>query len=110
MDSALGQALGRLWETIEARKGADPGSSYTAKLLAKGPLKCAKKMGEEAVEVALAAAAEDEKALAGEAADLLYHLLVVLASRGVSPDDVAAALSAREGVSGIVEKQTRTAD
>lgn len=104
---ALGEVLDRLYQTIEARKGGDPKTSYTAKLLAEGPLKCAKKMGEEAVEVALAAVGEDEKALASEAADLLYHLLVVMAVRRVTPREVAKALIAREGVSGHDEKRAR---
>ena len=106
--AALGQVLERLFDVIESRKGADPSTSYTAKLLAAGPLKCAKKMGEEAVEVALAAVGEDEKALADEAADLLYHLLVVMAARRVTPRDVARALASREGVSGIEEKAARS--
>ena len=99
--------IDRLFATIASRKGADPGTSYTAKLLSKGKLKCAKKMGEEAVEVALAAVAEDKKALAGESADLLYHLLVVWAVCDLTPEDVYAALAAREGTSGLDEKAAR---
>ena len=70
--------IDRLFARIIARKGADPNASYTAKLLAAGKLKCAKKLGEEAIETSLAAVAQDKPALANESADLLYHLLVVL--------------------------------
>ncbi|MEL6363478.1 MAG: phosphoribosyl-ATP diphosphatase [Pseudomonadota bacterium] len=106
-DDALGPALAALWRTIEARKGAAPDASYTASLLAAGPARCAKKFGEEAVEAALAAALGDRDDLAAEAADVLYHLLVMLAAAGVSPDEVAAALNARTGVSGHDEKASR---
>jgi len=99
--------LDRLFETIAAKKGGDPSTSYTAKLLAKGTLHCAKKMGEEAVETALAAVAQDRQALANESADLVYHLLVLWAATGVQPDDVYAALAAREGRSGLEEKASR---
>jgi phosphoribosyl-ATP pyrophosphohydrolase len=99
--------LDRLFATIAARKGADPKSSYTAKLLAKGKLKCAKKLGEEAVETSLAAVAEDRTALANESADLLYHLLVLWAACDLTPEEVYAALAAREGTSGIAEKAAR---
>jgi phosphoribosyl-ATP pyrophosphohydrolase len=97
----------RLFATIASRKDADPARSYTAKLLARGKLHCAKKTGEEAIEVALAAVAEDKKAVASESADLLYHLLVLWAACGVEPDDVYAILSEREGRSGIEEKNAR---
>jgi phosphoribosyl-ATP pyrophosphohydrolase len=96
-----------LFETIAARKGADPHGSYTAKLLAQGKLKCAKKLAEEAVETALAAVAQDKDAVANESADLLYHLLVLWAACGVSPGDVYGALKAREGMSGLAEKASR---
>ena len=101
------EALGRLAATIEARRGADPTSSHTAKLLARGTLKCAEKFGEEAVEAVVAAAAEDREALISEAADVMYHLMVMLASRDVSLEDVAAELARREGVSGVDEKAAR---
>ena len=104
--SELGDTLGRLWATIEARRGGDPAASWTAKLLA-DPKLAAKKLGEEAVEAAIAAAAGDKAALTAEAADVLYHLLALLAASGVSPDEVAAALKAREGASGIAEKASR---
>src|SRR5262245_51090208 len=94
----------RLFARILARKGADPNLSYTAKLLQQGRLKCAKKLGEEAVETSLAAVAEDKAALANESADLLYHLLVLWAACEVEPDDVYSALAARESSSGLDEK------
>ncbi|MBV9420934.1 MAG: phosphoribosyl-ATP diphosphatase, partial [Alphaproteobacteria bacterium] len=94
-------AIDRLFKTIASRKGGDPAKSYTASLLKEGPAKCAKKFGEEAVEVVLAAVAKDKKSLTAESADVLYHLLVVWAACGVTPDDVYAALRAREGQSGL---------
>ena len=100
-------ALERLAATIEARKGADVGESWTAKLLAKGPEKCAEKFGEEAVEAIIEAVKGDREALTGEAADVLYHLLVMLAARDVSLAEVLAELERREGVSGIAEKAGR---
>lgn len=99
--------IDRLYALIASRKGADPARSYTAKLLGGGRIACAKKMGEEAVEVALAATAEDKTALAAESADLLYHLLVLWAACDLSPDDVYAALAARESRSGLEEKASR---
>lgn len=103
----LGAALERLWATIDARRGASPETSYTAKLLSAGPRRCAKKFGEEAVEAALAAVAGDREELVAESADVLYHWLVLLAASGVAPEEVAAALAAREGVSGHDEKASR---
>jgi phosphoribosyl-ATP pyrophosphohydrolase len=100
--------IDRLYALIASRRNADPDMSYTAKLLAEGRLKCAKKFGEEAVETSLAAVAEDKAALAKESADLLYHLLVLWAACGLSPEDVYAALQAREGRSGLEEKASRT--
>jgi len=97
-----------LFARILARKGVDPNLSYTAKLLRQGRLKCAKKLGEEAVETCLAAVAEDKTALANESADLLYHLLVLWADAGLSPSDIAAELARREGISGIAEKKARS--
>ena len=97
----------KLAETIEVRKSADPDSSWTAKLLARGPEKCAEKFGEEAVEAIIAAVKGDREELTAEAADVLYHLLVMLASRDVSFDAVLEALARREGQSGIAEKATR---
>ena len=100
-------ALERLAATIAARKGADPGGSWTAKLLAKGPEKCAEKFGEEAVEAVLEAVKGDRARLTAEAADVLYHLLVMLAARDVTLADVLAELERREGTSGIAEKAAR---
>ncbi len=99
--------LERLAATIEVRRGADPATSWSAKLLADRPL-AAKKLAEEAVELALAAVLNDKAAIIAESADVLYHWLAVIAGAGVTLDDVAAALEAREGVSGVAEKSSRT--
>ena len=104
--SRLAEVLDRLAATIEARRGADAGSSYTAQLLA-DPAKAAKKLGEEAVETVIAAGQRDPDAVAAESADLLYHWLVLLAASGVSTDAVAEKLEAREGTSGLIEKASR---
>lgn len=103
----LGEVLNDLAKTIDARAGADPASSWTAKLLMGGPALTAKKLGEEGVEAALAVASQDDKAVASEAADLVYHLLVALRSRGVTLDVLAKALEVRQGKSGIDEKASR---
>jgi phosphoribosyl-ATP pyrophosphohydrolase len=100
-------AIDRLAETIAARKGADPESSWTAKLLSKGPEKCAEKFGEEAVEAIIEAVKGDREKLTSEAADVLYHLLVMLAARDVTLADVLAELARREGTSGLAEKASR---
>ena len=100
-------ALDRLAATIAARKGADPASSWTAKLLAKGPEKAAEKFGEEAVEAIIEAVRGDRAALTREAADVLYHLLVMLAARDVTLAEVLAELDRREGTSGLAEKAAR---
>ena len=105
--SRFSDTLARLQATIEARKDAEPSSSYTAKLLAGGPPLAAKKFGEEAIETALAAVQADPDAIAAESADLIYHWLVLLTACGVSLDEVAAKLEAREGRSGIEEKASR---
>jgi len=107
MADALGEALARLWATIEARRSASPDTSYTAKLLAAGPEGVAKKLGEESLEAIIEAVKGDSAALTRESADVLYHLLVLWAAAGLSPGDVAAELTRREGVSGIEEKQSR---
>jgi phosphoribosyl-ATP pyrophosphohydrolase len=99
--------LDRLAATIAARKGADPDTSWTAKLLAKGPEKCAEKFGEEAVEAIIEAVRGDREKLTAEAADVLYHLLVMLAARDVALADVLAELDRREGTSGLTEKAAR---
>lgn len=100
-------ALSRLAATIQSRKDADPESSWTAKLFAKGPEKCAEKFGEEAIEAIIEAVKGDREKLTSEAADVLYHLLVMLAARDVSLDQVLAELERREGTSGIAEKAAR---
>lgn len=100
-------ALERLAATIALRKGADPDSSWTAKLLAKGPEKCAEKFGEEAIEAIIEAVKGDRARLTSEAADVLYHLLVMLTARDVTLEDVLAELDQRAGVSGLDEKAAR---
>ncbi|KGK78734.1 phosphoribosyl-ATP pyrophosphatase [Thalassobacter stenotrophicus] len=99
--------LDTLAATIAARATAEPDSSWTAKLLAKGPEKCAEKFGEEAIEAIIEAIKDDKDALTSEAADVLFHLLVMLQSRGVTLDDVCAELDRRAGTSGIAEKAAR---
>ncbi|TYC85036.1 phosphoribosyl-ATP diphosphatase [Novosphingobium sp. BW1] len=102
--------LARLEATIAQRRQADPSSSYVAKLNAKGLKKIAQKVGEEGTETVIAALAEDEAALVGEAADLIFHLMVLLNAKGVPLADVLAELDRREGVSGIAEKAARPRD
>ena len=99
--------LQQLENTIIARNSADPSSSWTAQLLAKGPEKCAVKFGEEAIEAIIEAVKGDKQALISEAADVVYHLMVMLASRDVAFDDVLAELARRIGTSGIDEKARR---
>ncbi len=99
--------LDDLYQTILARKGTDPETSWTAKLLAKGPEKCAEKFGEEAIEAIIEAVRGDREKLTAEAADVLYHLLVMLAARDVSLSDVLEELARRQGTSGIEEKSAR---
>lgn len=96
-----------LYTTILARKSADPTSSWTAQLLAKGPEKCAEKFGEEAIEAIIEAIKDDKAALTSEAADVLYHLLVMLVSRDVPLTDVLKELASRQSRSGIAEKAAR---
>jgi phosphoribosyl-ATP pyrophosphohydrolase len=100
-------ALERLAATIEARRSADAETSWTAKLLSKGPEKCAEKFGEEAVEAIIEAVKGDRARLTAEAADVLYHLLVMLAARDVTLGEVLAELERREGASGLDEKARR---
>lgn len=99
--------LTRLARKIENRKGGNKKNSYAAKLFARGPEKCAEKFGEEAVEAIIEAAKGDRKKLTEEAADVLFHMLVMLSSRDVKWEDVLKELERREGTSGIVEKQSR---
>jgi len=108
MRAAMSHALDKLFATIAARKGSDPAQSYTAKLLAQGVEKCAKKFGEEATEAVIAAIQKDKTELAKESADVLYHLLVLWAASGITPEEVYAVLQSREGQSGLEEKATRT--
>ncbi|WGI20248.1 phosphoribosyl-ATP diphosphatase [Amylibacter sp. IMCC11727] len=99
--------LTRLARTIESRQGADDKKSYAAKLFSRGPEKCAEKFGEEAVEAIIAAVKGDKKNLTEEAADVIFHMFVMLSSQGVKFEDVLAELERREGTSGIVEKESR---
>ncbi|GLP85618.1 Phosphoribosyl-ATP pyrophosphatase [Tritonibacter mobilis] len=96
-----------LEQTILSRKGTDPDTSWTAKLLSKGPEKCAEKFGEEAIEAIIEAVKDDKAGLASEGADVLYHFLVMLAARDVALDDVLKVLAERQGLSGIAEKAAR---
>jgi phosphoribosyl-ATP pyrophosphohydrolase len=100
--------LDRLFAVVESRRNADPTVSHSARLLSRGPAKVAQKFGEEAVECLIEAVAGNREALIGESADVLYHLLVLWVSSGVSPSDVWAELIRREGISGIAEKAART--
>lgn len=106
-EEQLGQALDRLWQVIQSRRGSDPQTSYTARLFSRGRAKIAQKLGEEAIEAVIEGVGSNPAALAGESADLLYHLLVLWAAAGISPADVAAELTRREGTSGIAEKRAR---
>jgi phosphoribosyl-ATP pyrophosphohydrolase len=98
----------QLAATIKSRREAASDGSYTRQLLDAGPARCAKKLGEEAVETVIAGVGESEDALKSEAADLLYHLLVLLESRGIAIEDVLGVLEGRVGVSGLKEKSDRT--
>ncbi|GAA4224362.1 phosphoribosyl-ATP diphosphatase [Sagittula sp. NFXS13] len=97
-----------LEQIVATRAQASPDESWTAKLLAKGPEKCAEKFGEEAIEAIIEAVKNDPDKLASEAADVLFHLLVMLRSRGVSVAQVMDVLSARQSQSGLSEKASRT--
>jgi phosphoribosyl-ATP pyrophosphohydrolase len=100
--------LSRLAATIRARRAETADKSYTRQLLDAGPERCAKKLGEEAVETVIAGVSQSDDALRAEAADLLYHLLVLLEVRGVALDEVLAVLASRTGQSGLAEKAART--
>ena len=106
-EEQLGPALDRLWQVIQSRRGADPQTSYTARLLSRGRAKIAQKLGEVAVEAVIEGVGNNPAALIGESADVLYHLLVLWAAAGISPGDVAAELTRRESSSGIAEKRAR---
>jgi phosphoribosyl-ATP pyrophosphohydrolase len=101
-------SLRDLDQTIAARKGADPDSSWTAKLFSKGPEKCAEKFGEEAIEAVIEAIKGDRARLTSEAADVLYHLLVMCAAHDIRLADIEAELDRRTAQSGIAEKASRT--
>ncbi|AJR24912.1 MULTISPECIES: phosphoribosyl-ATP diphosphatase [Sphingobium] len=102
--------LFNLERTIRQRRQADPDQSYVAKLTARGRGKIAQKLGEEAVEMVIAAMAADREGAIGESADLLFHLLVLLADLDIALDEVLDELDRREGVSGIAEKASRKGD
>ncbi len=102
--------LDQLYKTIASRKGADPSDSYTAKLFSKGRGKIAQKVGEEGVECVIAALSEGNDKLTSESADLFYHLMVLWAEAGVTPEEVWEELARREGISGITEKNSRPKD
>jgi phosphoribosyl-ATP pyrophosphohydrolase len=104
----MADTLATLEQTIAERRGADPATSYVARLLAAGRPKIAQKVGEEAVETVIAALSGDGKQLISESADLIFHLAVLLAEQGLSLNDVLAELDRREGVSGVAEKAART--
>ncbi|MBV2148906.1 phosphoribosyl-ATP diphosphatase [Sphingobium sp. AS12] len=104
------ETLHHLEQTIRQRRSTDPSTSYVAKLTARGRAKIAQKVGEEAVETVIAAMADDRAGVVGESADLLFHLLLLLADLDISIDDVCDELERREGVSGIAEKASRPAD
>ena len=99
--------LEKLAGEVAVKADASPDESYTAKLLSKGVARCAKKFGEEALELALASVANDKTETTREAADVLYHFLVLLKAAGVSPEDVMAELKRREGTGGLAEKASR---
>jgi phosphoribosyl-ATP pyrophosphohydrolase len=101
------QVLSRLAATIKARRGAAAGTSYTRQLLDAGPERCARKLGEEALETVIAGLSQDSDALKIEAADLIYHLIVLLESRGIALQDVLTVLESRMGQSGLDEKAGR---
>ena len=102
------EQLERLAADVAVKASASPETSYTAKLIAKGVARCAKKFGEEAVELALASVSGDKTEITAEAADVLYHFIVLLQASGVSPDAVMAELKRREGIGGLVEKASRS--
>ncbi len=104
---ADGHVLERLYAVIDSRKGADPDTSYTARLFSRGRQQIAKKLGEEAVEAVIEGVRGDRPKLIGESADVLYHLLTLWAANNVKPDAVWKELARREGLSGLAEKAAR---
>jgi phosphoribosyl-ATP pyrophosphohydrolase len=107
MAGEIGAVLDRLWQVILSRRGADPDTSYTARLFARGRATIAQKLGEEAIEAVIEGIRGEREALVGESADLFYHLLVLWADAGITPAEVAAELERREGTSGLDEKKRR---
>ena len=107
LNTRVTDTLSTLSRTIAGRRGADPASSYVAKLLAGGAPLVARKLGEEAVETVIAALTGSDADLTGEAADLIFHLIVLLETRDLSLATVLAELARREGVSGLAEKAAR---
>jgi phosphoribosyl-ATP pyrophosphohydrolase len=105
----MADTLHKLESVIRSRRGAAPDTSYVARLASKGRAKIAQKVGEEATETVIAALSGDQEALTNEAADLIFHLLVLLDDGGVALDEVLAELERREGVSGLEEKAARLA-
>ena len=103
------EQLEKLASEIAAKATASPDTSYTAKLVSQGIAKCAKKFGEEAVELALASVSGNAKDTTAEAADVLYHFLVLLQAAKISPDDVMVELKRRQGTGGLAEKASRKA-
>lgn len=101
--------MDRLWTVVMSRRGADPATSHSARLLSRGTAKAAQKFGEEAVECLIEAVAKNPAALVAESADVLYHLIVLWVAAGIEPAEVWAELHRREGVSGILEKAARAA-
>ncbi len=102
-----GACLDRLFKVIESRRGADPETSHTAKLLQRGTKRIAQKGGEEAVEAVIEAIRGNRQKLVAESADLIYHMLVMWADAGVNPADVWAELTRRDGISGVAERRAR---
>jgi len=102
-----GHVLERLYVVIDSRRGADPDTSYTARLFARGLQQIAKKLGEEAVEAVIEGVRGDKSRLVGESADMLYHLLTLWAATNVKPRAIWAELARREGLSGLAEKAAR---
>ena len=103
----MNKILERLDLTIQAKTTESPNKSHTAKLLKKGTEKCAEKFGEEAIELIVASVKKKKKEIIGEAADTLYHMLVLLRSKNISVNEVLSELASREGISGIEEKRKR---
>jgi len=103
-----GDVLDRLWAVVMDRRSADPGHSHSARLLSRGVSKVAQKFGEEAVECLIEAVTGNKTALVGESADVLYHLMVMWVAAGIKPADVWSELGRRQGISGVLEKASRS--